>query len=78
LQTRRPDMAPEPIRNAAGLPSAFAYVHTDVPPEMTLTAWRRRRGTDRAGAPCRSTRSSARAVRLAFTGLIPPALRGRP
>ena len=24
-------------------PGAFAYVHTDVPPDVTLTAWRRSR-----------------------------------
>jgi len=71
-------MAPEPIRNVAGLPSAFAYEHTEVPPEMTLTAWRRQRDADHARAACRSRRSSARWVRLAFTGLIPRALRGGP
>lgn len=71
-------MTPEPIRNAAGLPSAFAYEHTDVPPEMTLTAWRRHRGADRARAACKRRRSSARRARLAFTGLIPRAWRGAP
>lgn len=62
-------MAAEPIRDAAGLPSAFAYEHTDVPPGMTLTAWRRPRVADRG----RAARSSSRPTRpAAAAGLDRP------
>ncbi len=32
------------VTNAAQLPGAFAYEHTDVPPGQTLSAWRRQHG----------------------------------
>lgn len=31
------------LGDPAGFPGAFAYEHTDVPPDVTLTAWRRGR-----------------------------------
>ena len=31
------------LGDPADFPGAFAYEHTDVPPDLTLTAWRRSR-----------------------------------
>ncbi len=39
-------MAPSDHINPAALPSAFAYEHTDIPPGLTIEAWRRQRAAN--------------------------------
>lgn len=56
------------LTNPATFPAALAYEHTDIPPGITLDAWRRQRARE-----AREQRATRRAARLqAVRALITP------
>jgi hypothetical protein len=52
--------APEPLREPASFPGAFAYERTDIPPGMTAGDYRRRRARRRRGFLSRALRRDGR------------------
>jgi hypothetical protein len=54
---------PEPLRDPASFPGAFAYEHTDVPPGVELSAYR-------STSPTRQRRGVAVVLWLLATGRI--------
>ena len=66
------------LSNPCSFPGAFAYEHTDIPPGMTATEWRRERAV--AAREAKAARRAARRRRAValLTGAALPARLARP